>query len=252
MTEQLPATRVPAEFDDAAATYDLMVRLSPGYHAQLRRSAQRLVDALPDRQRPPDPLPALHLLDLGCGSGASTRALTRALADGGRSPAQITGVDASAGMLAAAQAKSWPPGVQFCHGLAQDLPALMPAGTRFDGVFAAYLLRNVPDRDRLLSMLFEMTAPGGPVVFHEYSVDGNRRAQLVWTAVCRAVIIPLAAVVVRRTRLYHYLWRSVLAFDSVAQVEQRLRNAGFVEVRTDSMPGWQNGIVHAFSARRPT
>ena len=39
---------VPSAFDDVAGTYDLMVRLSPGYHAQLRESAAALVEALPE------------------------------------------------------------------------------------------------------------------------------------------------------------------------------------------------------------
>ena len=33
--------------------------------------------------------------------------------------------------------------------------------------------------------------------------------------------------------------------------EDRLRRAGFVDVRTEPLPGWSRGIVHSFLARRP-
>ena len=51
--------------------------------------------------------------------------------------------------------------------------------------------------------------------------------------------------------IFRYLRRSVMAFDSVPELEQRLRNAGFVDVHTEPMDGWQRGVVHSFCARRP-
>ncbi len=57
-------------FDHASHTYDRLTSLNPGYRTGLRRSARRL--------RLPDEGAGLHLLDLGCGTGASTRALLEA------------------------------------------------------------------------------------------------------------------------------------------------------------------------------
>lgn len=57
-------------FDHASHTYDGLTALNPGYRTGLLRSARRL--ALPADGA------GLHLLDLGCGTGASTRALLRA------------------------------------------------------------------------------------------------------------------------------------------------------------------------------
>ena len=64
-------------FDRAAPTYDAMVALSPGYHDQLATAAGALVDRLP---RPEPGTDSLVVLDLGCGSGASTRAVLDAWA----------------------------------------------------------------------------------------------------------------------------------------------------------------------------
>ena len=133
----LTPREVPQAFDEVADRYDLMVALSPGYHRQLRASAEVLVlgastrspDNDPHRNPPSDP-PSdpdgdppsdpdggpdgrpvhLRILDLGCGSGASTRAVVDALAAHAphRSGAALTGtfarivaLDASAARFAA-------------------------------------------------------------------------------------------------------------------------------------------------------
>jgi ubiquinone/menaquinone biosynthesis C-methylase UbiE len=236
---------VPEAFDDVASRYDLMVALNPGYHAHLRRSANALVLSL-DGARP------ARLVDVGCGSGASTRAVLGALDHTGIA-AQVLGVDGSAGMLDQARSKPWPPEMTFVQGRAEELEDVC-VGAGFDsldGVFAAYLLRNVPDRDEFLRSAYRLLRPGGSLVVHEYSVAGRPVSQAVWTAVCRGIVVPLGWLISRQTRIYRYLWRSVLEMDSVEQVMDRMVAAGFEDVRSRSVPGWQAGIVHTFHARRP-
>lgn len=237
---------VPEAFDEVADRYDLMVALNPGYHAHLRVSAHVMADNL-------GPRTGARVMDLGCGSGASTRALVGALSRGGI-VGTVVGVDGSTGMLARARAKSWPVGTRFVQGRAEALPLVCAdAGldAPLDGVFAAYLLRNVPDRDALLRSILAQLRPGGVLVVHEYSVAGRPTAEAVWTAVCRGVVVPLGWLTSGRTRLYHYLWRSVLEMDSVETVMQRMLDAGFEDVRTRTVRGWQRGIIHTFHARKP-
>ena len=72
------------------------------------------------RARRPDAL----VLDLGCGSGASTRAVLDAWAGlGGAAPGQLSvrGVDASEGMVAQARTKEWPAAVELV--VSDDAPA---------------------------------------------------------------------------------------------------------------------------------
>ncbi|MBV8540689.1 MAG: class I SAM-dependent methyltransferase [Pseudonocardiales bacterium] len=228
---------VTSEFDAAAASYDRLVGASPGYHRNLSRSAHRM--------RLPGEGAGLHLLDLGCGTGASTSALLAAAPQ-----ARVTAVDASAGMLAKARQADWPARVSFVHARAEELAA---AGVRgpFDGIFAAYLVRNLPDPDPVLAGLREALAPGAPLAVHDYALDGRRRSRAIWTAVCWSVIIPAGKVVTGRAGLYRYLWRSALRFDTVDALAARLRGHGLVDVRTATMPGWERGIVHTVVARRP-
>jgi ubiquinone/menaquinone biosynthesis C-methylase UbiE len=228
---------VARSFDVHAASYDKLVGANPGYHEHLRMSARRM--GLPGRGA------GLRLLDLGCGTGASTAALLDAVPD-----ADITGVDASPEMLAQARAKTWPSRVRFVHGDAGDLAR---AGIRgpFDGILAAYLLRNLAGRDAALRQFHGLLRPGAPLALHEYSVRDSVRSQAVWTAVCWSVIIPMGLVRTRRTDLYRYLWRSVLEFDAVPALTERMRAAGFTDLRVQTVPGWQQHIVHTFLGRRP-
>jgi ubiquinone/menaquinone biosynthesis C-methylase UbiE len=227
---------VPRAFDDHAPTYDRLVGANPGYHDHLRLSAQRM--GLPDRGR------GLRLLDLGCGTGASTAALLEVAPE-----AEIVAVDASAEMLREARRKIWPDRVSFVQGDAQRLGAVGVHGP-FDGILAAYLLRNLADPDVALRAFRELLRPGAPMAVHEYSVRDSLRSKAIWTAVCWTIIIPMGRVRTGSGDLYRYLWRSVLRFDGVRALTRRLRDAGFVDVRTQTMSGWQQDVVHTVLGRR--
>lgn len=226
--------RVPDEFDRIAHGYDRLVRLDPLYVPQLRKSARRL------RLEP-----GARVLDLCCGTGISTEALARIWPE-----AELTALDASSAMLARASAKPIGVRARFVHGDAMD-PGASGVRGPFDAIFMAYGLRNVPDADLCLERLRELLRPGGTVCFHEYSLDGSRRASVVWNAVTLGVIIPSGALLSGHVEIYRYLRRSVLAFDRVPALLDRLQRHGFTEVRALPMGGWQRGILHTFLARRP-
>ena len=235
----LPKHEVPRSFDRVARRYDLLCALNPGYGRHLTVSARRL--AAPPRPR---------ILDLCCGTGLSTAALLRA-----HPGARVIAVDASPAMLAVARGKPALAGVELLHGDAMDPAAAcdaaaLPAGP-FDAVFMAYGIRNVPDPDLCLERIRGLLAPGGAACFHEYSVADSRAARAVWRAVSASVILPLGALATGAPELFRYLQQSVLEFDGVRAFEDRLRRAGFVDVTTRPMSGWQRGIVHSFLARAP-
>jgi ubiquinone/menaquinone biosynthesis C-methylase UbiE len=229
-------------FDRAAPTYDAMVTLSPGYHDQLRTAAEALAGRLP-AGGVDGPTPVV--LDLGCGSGASTRALLDARSAGpGRAGAvQVTGVDASEGMVRQARAKAWPAGVDLVVGDALAYVRALPDAS-VDGVLGAYLLRNVPERQALVDEVARVLRPNGALVLHDYSVAGSLRARVLWAAVCHGLIIPMAVVMGSDVPLHRYLYTSVRDFDSVDRMCRRMLDAGLGEVRHRSYPGWQQGLVH--------
>ncbi|MFE6286261.1 class I SAM-dependent methyltransferase [Streptomyces sp. NPDC057877] len=223
-----------AAFDHAARGYDLFAAASPGYHAHLRRSVRRL--GLPRYGE------GLRVLDLGCGTGASTAALADILPG-----ARITAVDASAGMLERAAAKRWPDGVTFVHA---PMEGLAEAGVNgpFDAVFAAHFFHDTADPDAALATVHDLLAPDGRLAAHEYTLSGRRADRAVWTLGCR--IVQPAATAFGDGPFYRHLWRSVVDFDTADAFAARLRAAGFDRVRTLPLPGWQTGITHTFVACR--
>ena len=96
-----------------------------------------------------------------------------------------------------------------------------------------------------------LLAPDGVLCMHEYSVADSRYSRAVWRMVTAGIVIPLGFAFTGTTSIFTYLRRSVLAFDGVRAIEERMRRAGFTDVRTEPMDGWQRGVVHSFIGRRP-
>jgi ubiquinone/menaquinone biosynthesis C-methylase UbiE len=215
-----------------------MVGANPGYHEHLHLSAQRI--GIRNRGK------GLRLLDAGCGTGASTAALLAVAPE-----ADIVAVDASRGMLDAARKKDWPPSVRFVHTPVEQLAEHDVSGP-FDAILAAYLVRNVADRDAQLRRFRDLLRPGGTLAVHEYSVRDSPVATGIWNAVSWGIVIPIGWWHTRDIELYRYLWRSVLDFDGAAQFRRRLNDAGFTAVRSETVPGWQTNIVHTFLAQAPS
>jgi ubiquinone/menaquinone biosynthesis C-methylase UbiE len=237
MTHDNPSSDVAASFDGGAHAYDALVGANPGYHAHLRLSADRM--NLRDGGR------GLRLLDAGCGTGLSTAALLAAAPR-----AEIIGVDGSVGMLAQATAKSWPASVRFVHSHIEQLAEAGVHGP-FDGIFAAYLIRNLADPDGQLGAFRDLLRPGATLAVHEYSVRDSLLARAMWNVVCGTVIIPLGRMRTGNAELYRYLRRSVNRFDGAAYFRDRLRDNGFLGVRSSTMPGWQRNVVHTFLGEAP-
>jgi len=232
--ETLSKQDVPEEFDRIASGYDRLSAMNPGYQKHLEWSARRL------------PVPSGgRILDLCCGTGLSTLGVRRA-----HPTARITGLDASRGMLEYASRKQELQGVTWLQGDAMD-PRVGGAQGPFDAILMAYGIRNVPDPDTCLQRLLELLQPGGTLCLHEYSVADSLRSRVTWNMVTFGVVIPLGFMVTRSSRIFRYLRRSVLDFDGAERLQERMRQAGFTDVHTEPMDGWQRGVVHSFLGRRP-
>jgi ubiquinone/menaquinone biosynthesis C-methylase UbiE len=158
--------------------------------------------------------------------------------------------------------------VTFVRGRAEDLPALASSlpelrgggspgngshggASGVAGVLAAYLFRNLTDRDNALRTIWDLLVPGGVLVVQDYSVAGSPKAQARWNAVAWSVFIPLSKVINHDTGLYRYLWRSVLDNEAVDVFTGRMLAAGFVDVEHRTAGGWQRDILHTFRGRKP-
>ena len=109
------------------------------------------------------PRPGERILDLGCGDGQLTAKIVA-------SGVEVLGVDASAAMIASAQAK----GINARQCNAESLPFQ----AEFDAVFSNAALHWVRDQDAMLAGVHRALKPGGRFVA-EMGGHGNVAAILV-------------------------------------------------------------------------
>lgn len=98
--------------------------------------------------------PGNTVLDVACGTGATTREAARRIAPNGR----VTGLDRNAGMISVAQSRI--SDIEWIEAQAEDLPF---AAKSFDVVLAQFGLMFFDDRAEALGEMRRVTRPGGRV-----------------------------------------------------------------------------------------
>lgn len=113
--------------------------------------------------------PDMHILDVGCGVGGSTRRLSH------KTGCKVTGIDLSEEYIDAANRLThlldMQETVNFHSGSALDLPF---DDNSFDGVWSIQMNMNVEDKDQWLGELFRVLKPGSKAILYE--VCGHRNS----------------------------------------------------------------------------
>jgi demethylmenaquinone methyltransferase/2-methoxy-6-polyprenyl-1,4-benzoquinol methylase len=204
---------VEGMFDRLAPRYDRMNRIiSLGMDKGWRR---RTVDALAAPS-------GGSVLDLACGTGD----LCHDLEARGYAP---VGIDFSAGMLAAAQVDA-----PLVRG---DGAALPIATASTDGVTCGFALRNFVDLDAVFTECARVLRTGGRFAALDATVPANpilRAGNAVWF---RGAVPLLGRVVAHDAEAYRYLPKSTAYLPPAAELEDRLRAAGFRAVRHTTLTG---------------
>jgi trans-aconitate 2-methyltransferase len=111
------------------------------------------------------PVPAMRVVDLGCGTGTLTRRLHEQLA-----AAETIGLDRSGRMLAVMRDTPQPPGLGFETGTIEAFARgasahPRPGSSGYDLVFSNAALHWVDDHAPLIARLASALAPGGQLAF---------------------------------------------------------------------------------------
>jgi trans-aconitate methyltransferase len=159
---------------------------------QYGESVLELLDVKPDER----------ILDLGCGTGH----LTQEIQDHG---AEVTGIDASADMIA--KAKESYPGVTFQVADAADFHFDEP----FDAVFSNAVLHWVHKADDAIKCVYDSLKPGGRFVA-EMGGKGNN-----------ALILAAAQRVLEKHGYPQLAVKKPWYFPSLSEYTSKLENAGF-------------------------
>jgi len=218
---------VAGMFDTVANNYDLTNAVLSGGNATLWRYA--VVKAI-------DPQSGERILDIACGTGTSSAALTR-------TGATVVGLDFSPGMLEHARRKH--SSVEFVEGDAMKLPFV---SDEFDVVTISFGLRNVADPKVALDEMYRVLKPGGRLVICEFSRPPVALLRAGYFTYLKFVMPTVAAVTGSNAAAYKYLEESIKEWPDQGTLSQWIRGAGFTRVAHRNLTA---GVVAMHRGRKP-
>lgn len=213
------ATDVQGMFNAVAKNYDLMNSLAS--LGQVRRWRKEVRRAVVTR-------PAMRVLDVAAGTGASSIEFVRAGAD-------VVAVDFSEGMLEEGRRRH--PEIDFRQADAMNLPF---EDNSFDAVTTSFGLRNIQDFDRALREFYRVLRPGGRLVVCEFSRPTWAPFRALYHFFLGTVVPGLARMASYDAVAYDYLTESILDWPSQYVLAAHLRRAGFERLQLRNLSG---GIV---------
>ncbi len=211
---------VPQMFDRLALRYDVAnTVLSFGRDRVWRNRVVRAVAATHP----------LKILDVACGTGALTFALSDEIPE-----AEIHAADPSNDMRRVAERRAAREGrfIQFREAYAEDLPY---EDASFDAVTNAYGIRNAKDRLRALQESKRILRPGGTLHILEFGLPASILARTILLVGLWVFVPVIGAILTWNISAYFYLARTIQSFLSAKAFEALVRQAGFSSVSTSYM-----------------
>ena len=249
--ENEESRRIRRMFDRIGHRYDLLNHLLSGYSDILwRRSALRALNASAGDL----------LLDVGIGTGD----LALEALKGKQKPALVIGVDVALEMMRIGRKKTNDPAnrmdrmdrmdhtgrtgprdsanrtdrlsrtdraIRFVGGRAESLP--FRSGV-FDGVMAAFGVRNFTDRAAGLRCMWRVLKPGGRLVVLELSLPRYPLVRALYRLYAVHVMPRIGGLISGDADAYRYLQRSVAAFPDREGFRSLMEGAGFADT------GWRD------------
>ncbi|MGH9477221.1 MAG: bifunctional demethylmenaquinone methyltransferase/2-methoxy-6-polyprenyl-1,4-benzoquinol methylase UbiE [Terriglobales bacterium] len=213
------AAHVRALFDRIAPSYDRanhLLSLSVDRYWRWR-SVRLLRQALVHSGLAAAP----SVLDLCCGTGDFTLALTRGLPG-----ARVAGADFSHAMLVRARAKS--PTTSWFQADAMQLPY---ASSSFAAIASAFGFRNLRDYRAALAEFHRLLQPGGILAILEISRPVLPGLKQLYPYYFERLLPLLGGWVSGHPSAYRYLPDSVSRFPTPPALLQWMREAGFTQAR---------------------
>lgn len=211
-------------FDNISSRYDLLNRvLSLGIDRGWRKKALRMLV----------PMAPQRILDVATGTGDLAFMAARIL-----KPAEVIGMDLSAGMLEVARKRNDAEGVSgetrigFVKGDAERIDF---EDQSFDAVTVAFGVRNFGDLYAGLTEIHRVLRPGAPVVVLEFTRPRIFPFRQLFHIYFKHVLPLIGAWTSGDKRAYKYLFESVQAFPDYDRFIAELTRAGFTRSSYQSL-----------------
>jgi demethylmenaquinone methyltransferase/2-methoxy-6-polyprenyl-1,4-benzoquinol methylase len=180
------------------------------------------------------PRPGSTVLDVAGGTGDIAFRIAERLAGAG----EVIVVDATPAMLQVGRDRMIDRGVlsgiEWVAGQAERLPV---ASASVEAYTIAFGIRNVTDLDRALAEARRVLRPGGRFLCLEFSRVVLPVLDRLYELYSFAVLPLLGQVVARDAAPYRYLAESIRTFPAQEEFAQRIRAAGFEQVRYRNLTG---------------
>ena len=216
-TEEQAARYVRGMFDQVAPRYDLLNHiLSFQIDKYWRHRTVKRIQKILDR-------PEARVLDLACGTGDLTLAMTRA------GKARVIGSDFCHPMLTGAAAKN---AKLLFEADALTLPI---ASESVDLVTCAFGFRNFVNYRRGMTEIRRVLKPGGTAAILEFSTPPNAIFRSGYQFYSNQILPRVGAMLSGAKEAYTYLPESVKKFPAAEPLAQEFREAGFAQVEYERM-----------------
>ncbi len=204
---------VATMFDNIANRYDLLNSiLSLGIHKGWRKKCVSLL-----KEKNPK-----NILDVATGTGDFAIECVKL------SPAKITGIDISDGMLKVGREKIQKLNLENLITLENGNAETVPfPDNSFDAIVVGFGVRNFQDLEKGLRNLHRMLKPGGELVVLEFSYPTNPLVKGGYNFYFSYITPVIGKIFSKDTRAYSYLTESVKAFPNNEKFVGVLNQVGF-------------------------
>jgi demethylmenaquinone methyltransferase/2-methoxy-6-polyprenyl-1,4-benzoquinol methylase len=166
--------------------------------------------------------PGSRILDLGIGTGDMAREIIKLIQD-----ACVTGLDNCAKIMERGKTKPSLHAVEWVVGDGRNIPF---ADNYFDGVTAAFSIRNMEELSGVFSEIFRVVVPGGKILLLDMVQPEGYVVRKLFRFYFGHVIPLLGKVLGNDPEAYSYLFPSIESFYSSVALKDVLKGLGLMEL----------------------
>jgi demethylmenaquinone methyltransferase/2-methoxy-6-polyprenyl-1,4-benzoquinol methylase len=205
-------------FQGTGSSYDFMVHAATFGIDRLWK--RRIVQRIPPHSR--------RVADLACGTGISTLAIARRLPH-----CQVVGVELRDEYLRIAREKVRRLGlanIELVLSRAEDYHSVVP----FDCISSSYLAKYA-DLPRLVRNAWDMLAPGGLFLAHDFTYPPQRHLVLLWRLYFKALQRIAGPMFPAWREIYHGLPQLIEQTRWLEELPAELQRQGFADIRRQDL-----------------